>query len=113
MKKIGATSVHTYQSLADAYTALQADQVGAILIDTAINLGEAARSKGTFHVVAQFNQPGGPDMYGAILPKGSVNLAPVDAVFKSLRDGGRLKALAIKDLTGDPGTIPLIQVPNS
>ena len=29
LKKIGANNVHTYQSLADAYTALQADQVDA------------------------------------------------------------------------------------
>ena len=64
--------------LTDAYTALEAGQVDAVLIDTAINLGEAARSNGKFHVVAQFDQPGGPDQYGAILPKGSANVAPVE-----------------------------------
>jgi len=116
LKKIGAKTQHTYQSLADAYTALQAKQVDAILIDTAINLGEAARSNGAFHVVAQFNQPGGPDHYGAILPKGSVNVAAVDAVFKSLQDSGELKTLVTKDLTADPATIrtiPIITVPAS
>jgi polar amino acid transport system substrate-binding protein len=113
LTKIGAKNVHTYQSLADAYTALQADQVDAILIDTAINLGEAARSNGALHVTAQFAQPDGPDKYGAILPKGSANLAPVNAVFKALTDGGQLSKLVIKDLTADPGTIPLIQVPAS
>ena len=113
LSKIGATKQHTYQSLADAYTALQAKQVDAILIDTAINLGEAARSNGSFHVVAQFNQPGGPDHYGAILPKGSTNVASVDAVFKALTDSGELKTLAAKDLTADPGTIPVIKVPAS
>jgi len=113
LKTIGATDRHTYQSLADAYTALEAKQVDAILIDTAINLGEAARSHGTFHVVAQFDQPGGPDRYGAILPKGSVNVAPVDAVFKSMSDSGELKTLTKKDLTVDPATlrtIPIIKV---
>jgi polar amino acid transport system substrate-binding protein len=113
LTKIGVTHPHVYQSLADVYTALQADQINAVLIDTAINLGEAARSKGVFKVVAQFNQPGGPDMYGAILPKGSANLAPVNAVFTSMISGGQIKALADKDLTADPGTIPLIQVPTS
>ena len=44
---------------------------------------------GKFHVVAQFNQPGGPDQYGAILPKGSANVAPVNAVFKSNERLGR------------------------
>ena len=52
--------------------------IDAVLIDTAINLGEAARSNGEFQVVAQFNQPGGPDQYGAILPKGSANVGAVE-----------------------------------
>ena len=34
-----------YQQLADAYAALDAGQVDAVLIDTAINLGQAAASK--------------------------------------------------------------------
>jgi polar amino acid transport system substrate-binding protein len=111
LKSIGVNSPHSYTSLTDAYTALEAGQVDAILIDTAINLGEAARANGKFHVVAQFNQPGGPDHYGAILPKGSTNVAPVDAVFDAMSQAGQLKALATKDLTADPGTIPVIQVP--
>jgi polar amino acid transport system substrate-binding protein len=112
LKNIGANNRHTYTSLADAYTALQAKQVDAILIDTAINLGEAARIK-TFHVVAQFEQPGGADHYGAILPKGSANVAAVNAVFTALKDSGELSKLVTKDLTADPGTIPIIKVPAS
>ena len=49
-----------YQSLADAYTALDAGQVDAVLIDTAINLGQAAASNGELEVVSQFEQPSGP-----------------------------------------------------
>jgi polar amino acid transport system substrate-binding protein len=113
LKNIGVTNPHSYQDLASAYTALEAGQVDAVLIDTAINLGEAARSNGKLHVVAQFNQPGGPDHYGAILPKGSANVAPVNAVFAALNASGQLKALSDKDLTADPGTIPVIQVPTS
>jgi polar amino acid transport system substrate-binding protein len=114
LKLIGAGQPHTYQDLANAYTALEAKQVDAVLIDTAINLGEAARSNGKFHVVAQFDQPGGPDQYGAILPKGSTNVAAVNAVFKAMKDSGQLKALTVKDLTVDPATlktIPIIKVP--
>ncbi len=84
-----------------------------MLIDTAINLGEAARSNGKFHVVAQFDQPGGPDQYGAILPKGSANVAAVNAVFTAMKNSGQLKALTTKDLTVDPNTlatIPIIKV---
>ena len=99
-----------YQQLPDGYTALQAGQVDAFLIDTAINLGEAARSGGKFEVVAQFDQPGGPDQYGAIIPKGSVNTGAINAVFKQLTDSGEIKSLANKDLTADPGTIPVITI---
>lgn len=113
LKSIGVDNPRAYQDLTNAYTALEAKQVDAILIDTAIQLGEAARSDGKFHVVAQFDQPGGPDHYGAILPKGSANLAPVNAVFKAMDDSGELKALTVKDLTVDPATlktIPIIKV---
>jgi polar amino acid transport system substrate-binding protein len=100
-----------FQQLPDAYAALQAKQVDAVLIDTAINLGEAARSKGKFKVVSQFSQTGGPDQYGAILPKTSTNGGAVNAVFKQLADSGQLGQLAKTDLTADPGTLPLINVP--
>ena len=101
----------SYQQLSDGYTALEAGQVEAFLIDTAINLGEAARSHGTFVVPAQFSQPGGPDQYGGILPKGSANAGAINAVFKQMNDSGQFKQLAQKDLTADPGTLPVIQVP--
>jgi polar amino acid transport system substrate-binding protein len=113
LKSIGVQNPHSYPDLSNAYTALQAGQVDAVLIDTAINLGEAARSNGKFHVTAQFAQEGGPDQYGGILPKGSTNLAAVDAVFKAMKDSGQLSILVKKDLTEDPGTIPVIQVPKS
>ena len=99
-----------FPQLPDAYAALQAKQVDAILIDTAINLGEAARSTGKFKVVAQFAQDGGPDQYGAILPKDSTNGGAVNAEFKALQDSGKLAELAKNDLTVDPGTIPVITV---
>jgi polar amino acid transport system substrate-binding protein len=98
-----------YQQLPDAYTALEAGQVDAVLIDTAINLGEAARSKGTFKVVSQFAQPGGPDQYGGLLPKDTQNAGAVNAALKQLQDSGELDSLAKKDLTADPGTLTTIQ----
>jgi polar amino acid transport system substrate-binding protein len=113
LKKIGVDQPHTYPDLSSAYTALQAEQVDAVLTDTAIQLGEAARSNGRFHVTAQFEQPGGPDEYGAIFPKDSKNVAPVNAVIKAMQNSGQLSKLVTKNLTEDPGTIPVIQVPNS
>jgi polar amino acid transport system substrate-binding protein len=97
-----------YQNLADAYAALDAGQVDAVLIDTAINLGQAAASKGKEKVISQFAQPGGPDIYGGILPKGSANVAVVNTALKELKDGGKLSALAKSQLTVDPGNIPTI-----
>jgi polar amino acid transport system substrate-binding protein len=105
------TKPNVYQQLADGYTALEAGQVDAFLIDTAINLGEAARSHGALVVPAQFSQPGGPDQYGALLPKDSTNAGAVNAVFKQMRDTGQFQQLAAKDLTVDPGTLPIINVP--
>jgi polar amino acid transport system substrate-binding protein len=98
-----------YQQLPDAYTALEAGQVDAVLIDTAINLGEAARSKGTFEVVSQFEQPGGPDQYGGLLPKDSQNAGAVNAALQQLKDSGQLDTLAKQDLTADPGDLPVIK----
>ncbi len=104
-------SPKVFQHLPDAYTALQAKQIDAVLIDTAINLGEAARSNGKFQVVSQFAQTGGPDQYGAILPKDSTNAGAINAVLKNLEDSGQLSQLAKTDLTADPGTLPVISVP--
>jgi polar amino acid transport system substrate-binding protein len=104
-------SPKVFQNLPDAYAALQAKQIDAVLIDTAINLGEAAQSNGKFKVVSQFAQTGGPDQYGAILPKASTNAGAVNAVLKNLEDSGQLSQLAKTDLTTDPGTLPLINVP--
>jgi polar amino acid transport system substrate-binding protein len=112
LNKIGTDKdPKVFQSLTDAYAALQAKQIDAVLIDTAINLGEAARSNGKFEVVGQFDQEGGPDQYGALFPKDSTNAPAVNAVLKNLADTGELSQLAKTDLTADPGTIPVIQVP--
>lgn len=105
-----AKRAQVFQQLPDAYTALDAGQVDAVLIDTAINLGEAARSKGTFKVVSQFAQPGGADQYGGIVPKGSANLATFDTILTGLKSDGMLKQLATKDLTTDPGSLETISV---
>ncbi len=105
-----ANETSVYQTLPDAYTALDADQVDAILIDTAINLGQAARSDGKFEVVGQFEQETGPDQYGAILPKDSKNVAAIDAAFDDLKTSGKLAEIGTKNLSTDPGNIPIIKI---
>ena len=99
-----------FAELDEAYEALRTDQVDAVLVDTAINLGEAARSGGRFAVVAQFEQAGGPDQYGGVVPKGSPNLPIFDALLTDLEKTGELKRLARDDLTKDPEDLPIIQL---
>jgi ABC-type amino acid transport substrate-binding protein len=101
-----------YPQLSDAYTALEAGQVEAVLIDTAINLGQAARSNGKLKVPAQFAQPGGPDQYGAMLPTDSTNAGAVNAVFQQLKDSGKLAELQEQDLAANLADLPLIKVIN-
>ena len=99
-----------YQQLPDGFTALEAGQIDAFLVDTAIVLGQAARSNGRLTVVSQFEQPGGPDQYGAIIPKDSENAPAINAVFQQLGDSGELATLAQQDLSGDPKSLPVIAV---
>ena len=61
-------------------------------------------------MISQFAQPDGPDMYGGIVPKGSANLTPINAVLKELQDSGKLDALAKSQLTADPGDLPTIKL---
>ena len=70
------------------FAALAAGQVDAFAMDTAIVLGQAASSDGTLDVVAQFAQEGGPDKYGAILPKGSTNVQAVNDLLAAARPAG-------------------------
>lgn len=100
-----------FQNLSDAYAALQAEQVDAVLIDIAIQFNEAAQSNGKFVVVGQFNIPAGPDNYGGILPNDSTNAPAVNAAVKELADSGQLAAFAKDNLGGDPNSVPVIDAP--
>src|SRR4029079_7731047 len=60
--------IRTYQETSQAFAALQADQVDAVMLDTAIVLQQAKASNGDFEVVGQYRTG---EQYGAIVPKGS------------------------------------------
>ena len=77
-----------YQDLAAAYTALDAGQVDAVLIDTAINLGQAAASDGDARGGRAVRAAEWPDQYGAIVPKGSANLAVFDEILAAMEADG-------------------------
>ena len=96
-----------FQDLNGAYTALAAGQVDAVMMDTAINLGQAARSDGKLAVVAQFANE---DYYGGIVPKGSTNLEAINALLKQMEDDGTMTELIALNLGGDPTKVPFIEV---
>ncbi|HZY08763.1 MAG TPA: transporter substrate-binding domain-containing protein, partial [Ilumatobacteraceae bacterium] len=102
--------VKSFPDLASAYAALSAGTVDAVMIDTPINLGQAAQSGGKEEVVAQFKTG---EAYGAIFGKGNGKKAIFDPIIQSLVDDGSINALIAKYLGGDPSTVPFVDVPAS
>ncbi|MGD9796434.1 MAG: ABC transporter substrate-binding protein [Acidimicrobiia bacterium] len=100
-----AKEAQSFQDLAAAYTALNAGQVDAVIMDTTINLGQAAASGGKLEVVGQFKTG---EQYGAIYPKDSKNVATIDAIIKGLVDDGTVSQLSAEWLGGDPASVPVI-----
>ena len=102
----------TYTTLEKAYAALKAAKIDAVLTDTGVALGEASTSDGALKVVAQIAQVNGPDLYTVVLPKSATaNAAAVNGVLQPLQHSGEASALAKKNLTVDPATLPLIALP--
>ena len=100
--------VKSFPDLASAYAALSAGTVDGVMIDTPINLGQAAQSGGKEEVVAQFKTG---EEYGAIFGKGSGKKEIFDPILQGLIDDGSINALIAKYLGGDPSTVPFVEVP--
>jgi len=94
-----------YQETSQAFAALQAKQVDAVMLDTAIVLQQAAASDGKFVVVGQYLTG---EKYGAVLPKGSPILSQVNQAITDLKNDGTIAKLAEQNLGGDPGKIPVL-----
>ncbi|HET9601854.1 MAG TPA: ABC transporter substrate-binding protein, partial [Acidimicrobiales bacterium] len=97
----------SFPDLTSAYEALSSGQIDGVVIDTPINLGQAAQSNGELEVVAQFSTG---EEYGAIYPKGSAKKAVFDEIIQGLNDDGTVNALITEYLGGDPSTVPFIEV---
>ena len=95
-----------FQDLAAGFAALQAGQVDAVMMDTAIVLAQASESGGSQEVVAQFKTG---EQYGGILPKGSDNADAINAVIAELEADGSLSEFAEEWLGGDPSEIPVLE----
>jgi polar amino acid transport system substrate-binding protein len=100
--------VKSFPDLAGAYAALSAGTVDGVMIDTPINLGQAAQSGGKQEVVGQFKTG---EEYGAIFGKGNGKKAIFDPIIQGMIDDGSINALIAKYLGGDPSTVPFIDIP--
>ena len=80
------------------------------MIDTPINLGQAAQSGGKEEVVAQFKTG---EEYGAIYGKGNGKKAIFDPIIQGFIDDGTINKLIAKYLGGDPSTVPFVDVPTA
>ena len=99
-----------YQDTPAMFTALSANQIDAVLLDTAIVLGQAAESDGELEVVGQYKTG---ENYGGILENGSENLGFIDEYIGSMKTDGTLKDLNDEYLVpvfkGDPTSIPYLE----
>jgi polar amino acid transport system substrate-binding protein len=97
-----------FQDLAAGFAALDAGQVDAFMMDTAIVLAQAAESGGSQEVAAQFKTG---EEYGGIMPEGSegsANADAINAILTELKDDGSLSAFAEEWLGGDPSAVPVL-----
>ena len=94
-----------FQDLSAGFAALEAGQLDAFMMDTAIVLSQASESGGDEEVVAQFKTG---EEYGGILPKGSENADAINDILTELKDDGSLSDFAEEWLGGDPSAIPVL-----
>jgi polar amino acid transport system substrate-binding protein len=100
----------SYQETSQAFAALQAGQVDAVMLDTAIVLAQATQSDGEFEVVGQFKVG---EEYGGIMPKGTKLKKAVNKAIKALIADGTVDALReqwlVPEFGQDPGSIPYLE----
>jgi polar amino acid transport system substrate-binding protein len=90
-----------YQETDQLFNALRAGQIDAVLLDTAIVVGEADQPDSPFEVIGQFRTG---EAYGGILVKGSPNLEIVDGVIQDQLDDGTIDQLIEENLV--PNIVP-------
>jgi polar amino acid transport system substrate-binding protein len=105
-----ATEPSVFQDTPSMFTALQAGQVQAVMLDTAIVLGQAATSGGQLEVVAQYKTG---ESYGGILEPGTKNLGFVNKYIATMKNNGTLQKLNDQYLVpvfkGDPTKIKYLK----
>jgi polar amino acid transport system substrate-binding protein len=100
------TPAQRFPDLTQAVTALEGNQVDAVLDYTVSVIKQAAQSRGQLAVAGQLHTA---DKIGAVLPKGSPLLKRVDAAIQALKADGTINRLAAEYLGGDPSTVPFLR----
>ena len=72
------------------FTALDAGQIQAVMLDTAIVLGQAAASNGRLEVAAQYKTG---ESYGGLIESGTKNLGFINQYIDTLKSDGTLDQL--------------------
>jgi ABC-type amino acid transport substrate-binding protein len=92
-----------FASVAPMYAALAAGQVDAVLFDTPNVLTRAKESNGLFKVVGRYDMG---ERWGAVVNKGSPNLATFNKLIAEFKEDGTLDKLAARYLTPNLGMDP-------
>jgi polar amino acid transport system substrate-binding protein len=99
-----------FQDTPAMFTALNADQIQAVLLDTAIVLGQAAASDGKLEVAAQYKTG---ESYGGLMESGTKNLGFLNQYIATMKSDGTLDQLNTQYLVpvfkGDPTKIPYLE----
>ena len=100
------TEAKLFDTTVDAFTALSAGQIDAVLLDTPIVLGAVKQKQiPNGEVVGQFETG---EHYGAVVNKDSKNLDAFNQVIKTLKSEGFIDQL-FKKYFADPVTVPVIK----
>jgi polar amino acid transport system substrate-binding protein len=100
--------LQVYNTTVDAFTALTAGQIDAVLLDVPIVLGAVNEGQvGDAEVIAQFKTG---EQYGGVLAKDSPNTAVFDEVISELEDEGVISDLLEQYFGADPSDIPVIDI---
>jgi polar amino acid transport system substrate-binding protein len=81
----------TYNDTVELFTALQAKQVNAVLIDMPVALAAAAQSNGQMETVAEIEGVGGE--VGVIMEPGTPNKEAVDQIITEMKENGTFDEL--------------------
>lgn len=100
----------SYGQTTELFAALLAGDIDAVLLDTMLVLGQSHHpGYENTEVVGQFKTG---EVYGALLPKGSKNLATINTLLTRFKNSGALDRLSAKylkpELGSDPAKIPAI-----